>query len=115
MFKDISIEEAKKMIEENNIFVLDVRTPAEFNASHIGGAKLIPISNAFGSKMNSEMLLESRINEIPKNKKILVYCRTGHRSAIAGKLLINKGYSEVYNVKGGITAWINAGYPIVNQ
>lgn len=68
MFKDISIEEAKKMIEENNIFVLDVRTPAEFNSSHIEGAKLIPISNAFGSKMNSEMLLESKINEIPKNQ-----------------------------------------------
>lgn len=113
-FENVSVQEAKEMVENGDVFVLDVRTPAEFNSSHIKGATLIPVSNAFGSSLSSDRLLEARIVEIPK-KKILVYCRTGRRSDTASTMLVNAGYSQVYNLAGGITSWIDAGYPVVGS
>ena len=103
MFQNINVEEARKMVKENDVFVLDVRTPAEFNSSHLEGATLIPVNNAFGSNLSSELLLEARKNEVPENKKVLVYCRTGHRSTAASTILAEAGYSQVYNMKGGST------------
>jgi rhodanese-related sulfurtransferase len=113
--KNVTVEEAKKMVERGDVFVLDVRTPSEFNSSHIEGATLIPVTSASGSNLSPESLLEARINEVPKNKKILVYCRSGHRSTSASTILVNSGYSQVYNMEGGINAWIGAGYPVVSS
>jgi rhodanese-related sulfurtransferase len=113
-FENISVQEAKEMVEKGNVFILDVRTPEEFNSSHIKGAALVPVSNAFGSNLRSDRLLEARIDEVPR-KKILVYCRTGRRSNTASTMLVNAGYSEVYNMEGGITSWIGAGYPVVSS
>ena len=112
--ENVSVQEAKKMIEKGDVFVLDVRTPDEFNSSHINEATLIPVSNAFGSNLSSDSLLKTRIDEVPK-KKILVYCKTGRRSDTASIMLVNAGYSQVYNMVGGITAWIDAGYPVVSS
>ena len=114
-FKNVSVEEARGMIEKADVFVLDVRTPAEFNSSHIKGANPIPVRNASGSNLNPDLLLEARINEVPKNKKVLVYCRTGRRSDAASTILANAGYLQVYNMAGGITSWIDAGYPVVSS
>lgn len=113
-FENVSVQEAKKMVEKGDVFILDVRTPDEFNSSHIKGATLIPISNAFGSNLSSDNLLKARIDEVPK-KKILVYCRTGRRSDTASTMLVNAGYLQVYNMAGGITAWRDAGYPVVSS
>lgn len=113
--ENISVEEAKRMVERGDVFVLDVRTPSEFNSSHIEGATLIPVANASGSNLSPESLLEARINEVPKNKKVLVYCRSGHRSTSASTILVNSGYSQVYNMEGGINAWIGAGYPVLSS
>lgn len=113
-FETVSVEEARKMIEKDEVFILDVRTPAEFNSSHIEGATLIPVTNSGGSNLSPDQLLEARINEVPRDKKILVYCRTGHRSVTASNILVAAGYSDVYNMEGGITAWIGAGYPVVS-
>lgn len=113
-FENVSVQEAKEMVEIGDVFVLDVRTPAEFNSSHIEGAKLIPVST-YGSNLSPDNLLKARINEVPDNKKILVYCRTGHRSNTASAMLVNAGYSQVYNMVGGITSWIDAGYPVVSS
>lgn len=113
-FENVSVQEAKEMVEKGDIFILDVRTPNEFNSSHIKGATLIPVSNAFGSNLSSDSLLKVRIGEVPK-KKVLVYCRTGRRSDTASTMLVNAGYSQVYNMAGGITAWIDAGYPVVSS
>ncbi|AKB35275.1 hypothetical protein MSSAC_0685 [Methanosarcina siciliae C2J] len=113
-FETVSVEEAREMIEKDDVFILDVRTPAEFNSSHIEGATLIPVTNSGGSNLSPDQLLEARINEVPKDKKILVYCRTGHRSVTASKILVAAGYSDAYNMEGGITAWTGAGYPVVS-
>lgn len=113
--QNVTVEEAKKMVEQEDVFVLDVRTPYEFNSSHIEGATLIPVKNSGGSNLSPDQLLEGRINEVPKDKKILVYCKSGNRSASAAKILVNAGYSQVYNMEGGIGAWGGAGYPVVSS
>lgn len=113
--QNVTVEEAKKMIGKEDVFILDVRTPSEFNSSHIEGATLIPVANAFGSNLSQDNLLEARVDEVPRNKKILVYCRSGHRSTSASKILVNAGYSQVYNMEGGISAWTGAGYPVVSS
>lgn len=112
---NVTVEEAKKLIDGGDVFVLDVRTPSEYNSSHIEGATLIPVTNSSGSSLSSDNLLEARVDEVPKNKKILVYCRSGHRSILASKILVNAGYSQVYNMEGGINAWKGAGYPVVSS
>jgi len=113
--QNVTVEEAKKMVEQEDVFVLDVRTPSEFNSSHIEGATLIPVTNAFGSSLSQNDLLEARVDEVPKNKKILVYCKSGHRGASASKILVNAGYSQVYNMEGGFNAWTGAGNPVVSS
>lgn len=113
--KNITVEKAKELIEKEDVFILDVRTPSEFNSSHIEGAVLIPVTNSGGSYLSPDSLLEARIDEVPEDKKILVYCRSGHRSVSASTILVNAGYSDVYNMQGGINAWIDAGYPVISS
>jgi rhodanese-related sulfurtransferase len=116
-YTNVSACEAKKMIEKGNTFVLDVRTMAEFKAAHIKGATLIPFKNVplyDPIILSDDKLLPARINEVPKDKKIIVYCKTGGRSLNASKLLVEKEYTNVYNMQGGIPAWIDARYSVVS-
>jgi len=101
-YADITVQQAKEMIDRGEVFILDVRTQEEYDAGHIKGSTLIPVQE-----------LDKRLNEIPKDRKILVYCRTGHRSTQASEILVNNGFKEVYNMKGGIEEWIKAGYGVV--
>ncbi|MBC7333503.1 MAG: rhodanese-like domain-containing protein [Actinobacteria bacterium] len=99
----MSVDDVYSAIKgEEDYFILDVRTRDEFEAAHIGGAKLIPVSE-----------LENRLDEIPEGKPIIVYCRSGNRSAQAATILVQNGFKEVYNMRGGISAWISKGYPVV--
>ena len=101
-FTDISVEQAKQMIDNNEVFLLDVRTQEEFDEGYIEGAILIP-----------DYELESRLSEVPEDAKILVYCRSGRRSVDASNILIDAGYTDVYNMLGGINDWKDAEYPVV--
>lgn len=99
---DITVEDAKQMIDtDRNVILLDVRTQSEYNSAHISGAVLIPVSK-----------LEERIGELRKGRKIIVYCRSGHRSLKASKILTEHGFPNVYNMLGGIKAWTGAEYPV---
>ncbi|MCL7412151.1 MAG: rhodanese-like domain-containing protein [ANME-2 cluster archaeon] len=100
-YTDVSVEEAKAMIDSGGFFLLDVRTQEEYDAGHIDSPVLIPYD-----------VLENRLDEVPADMPILVYCRTARRSAIASRVLVDNGYSEVYNMAGGIVAWQDAGYPV---
>lgn len=74
--------------------LLDVRTQEEYDKGHIEGAVLIPHNK-----------LADRLGEIEGYDKMLVYCASGNRSVTASQILINAGYREVYNLKGGFSAW----------
>lgn len=101
-FDSISPTEAQKIIQaDTNITIVDVRTPEEFSAGHVEHARSIPLSN-----------LEETLTTLPKNEKILVYCQSGNRSVSASRLLSAKGFTPL-NIKGGINAWNEAGYPLI--
>ena len=94
-FTKITPEEAKKMIGESNLILLDVRTEEEFAAEHIEGALLIP----------DDEIAERATAELPdKNATIIVYCRSGGRSQKAAEALAQLGYTKVYDM-GGILDW----------
>ncbi len=101
-FTTISVQEAKLMIDRGDVFILDVRTQEEYDAGHISGSTLIPVQ-----------VIETRLNEIPKDQKILVYCRSGGRSSEASNILVNNGFKEIYNMNGGIDDWVKSGYQAV--
>lgn len=93
----VNIEQAKKLIDENKeLIILDVRTKEEYDSGHIKNAILIPYD-----QINQNI---DRIKQY-KDKPVLVYCRTGRRSAIAVKVLIDNGYSKIYHMYEGITMW----------
>ena len=95
-YEKITSKEAKEMMDGNSdIIILDVRSEEEFNTGHIEGALLIP-DNQITEKA------EDTLTE--KSATILVYCRSGRRSALAAKDLSELGYSNVYDF-GGITDW----------
>ncbi|MFX1508484.1 MAG: rhodanese-like domain-containing protein [Promethearchaeota archaeon] len=99
----ISVTEAKDLVDnDEELFILDVRNPDEFEAGHIFGAYLIPVDD-----------ISTRKNELPKNKStpILVYCRSGGRSVPASETLDSLEYTQVNNMNGGFNAWIASGYP----
>lgn len=117
-YENVTACQAKNIFEEEDVFLLDVRTPAEFNYSHIEGATLIPLKNVPAHdpvNLSDDKLLPNRMKELPKDKntKIVVYCYTGKRAGIASQMIADAGYKRVYNIQGGLTAWVNAGYPIV--
>ncbi|MGB1319123.1 MAG: ThiF family adenylyltransferase, partial [Flavobacteriales bacterium] len=93
--KEVSVQELSKFKDEGQTYELvDVREPFEFEIAEIGG-KLIPLKQ-----------VEERVEEIPFDKKVVVHCRSGVRSAKAIKKLENKyGFQNLYNLKGGILAW----------
>jgi adenylyltransferase/sulfurtransferase len=75
-------------------FLLDVREPDEFQTARIEGSTLIPLAS-----------LPLRTSEIPKDEQIVVHCKLGGRSAKAVAFLLDNGFTNVWNVAGGITAW----------
>lgn len=93
--KEVSVQELSQFKNEGQSYELvDVREPFEFEIAQIGG-KLIPLKQ-----------VEERVEEIPFDKKVVVHCRSGVRSAKAIKQLENKyGFQNLYNLKGGILAW----------
>lgn len=93
-YRKISPEEAKDLMVEGNI-ILDVRTEAEYDSGHIPNAILLPVDEIEAG--NLELISD-------KNQVILVYCRSGNRSSIASRALIEEGYTNVYDF-GGIIDW----------
>lgn len=93
--KEVNVHELKKMLEEKEDFQLvDVREPREHEYCNIGG-DLMPM----GTILN-------RIDQIDRNKKVVVYCRSGNRSANVVKALEQRyGFENLYNLRGGILNW----------
>lgn len=82
--------------------IVDVREPVEWAETGIPeGAVLIPLGD-----------LESGASELATDQPVYVICRTGNRSQTGSDILVGLGFSQVYNVDGGITAWLDAGLPV---
>jgi len=100
MFQNLNPDEFEKGMAQTDAVVIDVRTPMEYNEGHIKNAKLIDISDRD---------FENQIEKLDKNKAYYVYCRSGGRSSSASQIMIEKGFSKVYNLRGGVIAWANSG------
>jgi len=99
----VGVNEAVQLINRRDAHVLDVREPGEFSAGHIGGARNIPLGT-----------LKSRLGEIDKWKEqpVLLHCATGNRSHGAAATLKAAGFKDVFNLRGGLGAWQQAGMPV---
>jgi rhodanese-related sulfurtransferase len=101
--KDVDVKAAKAIIDKGGVTILDVRTPAEYQAGHIAESVLANYNDP---------AFESMIAKIDKNKPVLVYCAAGGRSSRAAKLMSEKGWKNVSNMLGGMGAWGKAGYVV---
>lgn len=106
IYQTVSVEKFSQLLEQNaSAFIIDVRTPQEFNSGHITGAVNVDIYDA-----NFKTVL----SKLDKSRKVLVYCKSGGRSSSAMEMMKEMGFSEVYNLNGGMLAWSNANQPIEN-
>jgi rhodanese-related sulfurtransferase len=96
----IDIHEAKKRVE-NGAVLVDVREQHEFDEARIPGSILIPLSQ-----------FQQRYEELPKDKELVMQCRSGARSGQATEFLLANGYTDVVNMAGGILAWKEANLPV---
>jgi rhodanese-related sulfurtransferase len=103
-FEQIDVKQAKQLLKtDNNITLLDVRTPLEFKREHIADATLIPLDN-----------LENRLSELEyaKDTKILVYCHSGTRSLKASRILEEYGFVPI-NMSGGLIEWKKEKFKVI--
>ncbi len=95
-----SAEQASQRVRQGAI-LLDVREGPEWRAGHAPGARHIPLSH-----------LPARMKDLPPQRTVVTVCRSGHRSALAARMLAREG-REVINLSGGMHAWARAGLPVV--
>jgi rhodanese-related sulfurtransferase len=103
---DLSVTEFSAKIAEVGVITLDVRTPGEFAEGYIKGARLINFQSGN---------FENEIAALDKNATYAVYCRSGNRSGQAVKVMQDAGFTNVFNMNGGVIDWANAGLPLVNN
>lgn len=84
-----------------HLFLLDVRTPQEYAEGHVPGAVNVPHDQ-----------LASRLAEVPKDKDVVLYCKSGRRAGIAADVLAANGYTRLSHLEGDMNAWVEKGRPI---
>ncbi len=103
-YANVTPYQALELIASGQVTLLDVRTESEYRSTHIPGAKLIPVQD-----------LGSRLDELDRETGVVVYCQYGARSATASGILVAYGYRGVYNMLGGIAAWMGASLPVMAE
>lgn len=98
--KEISVSEAYSKYQQGAFFI-DVRTQEEWNEYHAPNTSLVPLDQ-----------LPARLNEIPRDREIVVVCRSGNRSQQGRDILLNAGFTNVTSMQGGLNEWRASGYPI---
>ncbi|HEY0538385.1 MAG TPA: adenylyltransferase/sulfurtransferase MoeZ [Actinoallomurus sp.] len=94
----ISATELQTMLEGDDIFLVDVREPNEYEIVNIPGATLIP---------KGEFLSGAALERLPHDKKVVLHCKSGARSAEALAIVKNAGFSDAVHLGGGVLAWVN--------
>lgn len=101
----LSVHQLKKKIDQDEeLIILDSRGRDEWARGHIKGALQIYVGH-----------LEQRLAEVPRDKPVAVICQTGYRAGLGASILLRAGYRKVYNVLGGVKAWIAAGFPVTTD
>jgi len=98
---ETSVVDAERRIASGDAMLIDVREPDEWRQGHVAGAKHIPLG-----------ALSSRTASLPRDRDILLICRSGNRSRVAQDLLGQVGFDRVINVQGGMIAWQRHGLPV---
>ena len=101
--QEISVEQAKQAIENGEVTLLDARSDMEWAAGHLPGAN-------HADRGRLEFVIHQMLPNLDQN--IIIYCRSGGRSALAADVLQTMGYTNVQSLAGGITAWQEYGFPI---
>lgn len=99
--KQISVSEAAAKGDQG-AFILDVRTPEEWEDFHIEGSTLIPLEE-----------LKARVGEVPRDAEVVIVCRSGNRSQEGRDILLGAGFTNVSSMKGGLLDWQKQNYPVV--
>lgn len=100
-YQNIGPRELYQAVDQGAV-VVDVRTPQEFAEGHVPGAINLPVENVV-----------QWADTLPKDKPVYLYCRSGNRSRQAAEYLKKKGYTNLYNLEGGILAIQREGFPLV--
>ncbi len=98
---DVSVQTVADVKDRDDVLVLDVREDWEYNEKHIPGVLWMPMNT-----------VPNRLSEIPKDKEVIVTCRSGNRSGQVVDFLREQGFTNVHNMTGGIVAWESAGLPV---
>ncbi|MDR7519907.1 MAG: molybdopterin-synthase adenylyltransferase MoeB [Armatimonadota bacterium] len=98
---EVSVQQAKAMLDRGDAHLIDVREVWEWASARIPGATLIPMAE-----------ITQRLSEIPRDRTVIVHCRTGRRSATVTETLRQAGCERVFNMAGGIVEWTNQQYPV---
>lgn len=100
---EVSVDEAYALYQQPDVFFVDVREQVEWDEYHAPNTTLIPLAE-----------LQGRLNEVPKDKQIVVVCRSGNRSQQGRDILLSAGYNAT-SMSGGLKTWYAAGYPTEGQ
>lgn len=101
-YRNLSPAQARPLVESGEVFLVDVREPAEWSSGGLRSAQRIPFSQ-----------FDQRLGEIPLDREVLVYCAGGARSRRALVRLARAGYKRLSNLDGGIQAWKASGFEVV--
>jgi rhodanese-related sulfurtransferase len=93
---------ATRLINDHNATILDVRPNTEFTVGHVANSKNIPLED-----------IDKRLGEVSKDKPVIVVCAVGQKAGKAAGLLRAAGLTQVFVLDGGLTAWREAGLPVV--
>lgn len=100
-FANIDVDQLHSLLQQGAVRLVDVRTEAEIARGFIPGSDKLPLH-----------LLPMRLHEFDNEAPTVFYCQMGGRSAQAAAFAAAQGFAEVYNLQGGITAWVQAGRPL---
>ncbi len=100
-FYRIDVQEAKQMIDGDDVQVIDTREPYEHAEGHVPGSLRI-----------QHMAILLQADKLATDKPILFICKSGQRSAVAAEFAASLGLEDIYSVDGGIVAWEAAGFPV---
>ena len=102
-YREVTAAEAMTLIQNVNPVIIDVRTSGEYNSGHIPGANLLPVQ-----------VFEDNLGKLEqfKDEDVLLYCASGNRSTVAARILIDAGFTKVYNMRRGMGEWAGNNLPV---